>query len=240
MLALQRSAGNQAVARAVQDRRQLQRAVKTSGGEWWTDKYDLLKDQDAQGTKYPAAAGVRGADIVVRFKPDTTVDAELIGLSQSVLAFVAGAPSMTPSQAAVAIPKADAETVNTGPGETDETAAIDNLEGYNSPLYATKAPTSASLADPTTEPQWGQHGRHYTDSSKAVKTRTRCSRTRRLRDKAQTDSRHIFETTAVATKGKQSDTYYGSVRWGWRTDAKGPSRRSTSRRCPTACRRRRS
>ena len=35
------------------------------------------------------------------------------------------------------------------------------------------------------------------------------------------NSRQIFETTALATKGTQAGTYYGSVRWGWRTDAAG-------------------
>ena len=42
-----------------------------------------------------------------------------------------------------------------------------------------------------------------------------------MRHSAKTDSRHIFETTALATKGAQAGTYYGSVRWGWRTDAAG-------------------
>ena len=40
ILALQRSAGNAAVTRA------LQRSVKTSGGEWDTDRYDPTKDID--------------------------------------------------------------------------------------------------------------------------------------------------------------------------------------------------
>ena len=47
---------------------------------------------------------------------------------------------------------------------------------------------------------------------------------------AKKDSRQIFEATALAIKGAQSGTYYGSVRWGWRTDAAGPTPRSTWRR----------
>jgi hypothetical protein len=38
---------------------------------------------------------------------------------------------------------------------------------------------------------------------------------------AEKDSREIFETTALATRGAQIGTYYGSVRWGWRTDRSG-------------------
>jgi hypothetical protein len=215
LLALQRSAGNAAVSRLV-----AQRAVNTSGGEWDTDKYDLLKDVDGKGNVFPPAQGVRGADIVLRFKPDAgTVDAELIGLSQSVIAFVNNTPTMTASQAAVAIPHSDAKPAGTGAGETDEGAAIDQLGPYNSPMYATKAQTSTTLADPVTEPQWGQHGFHYTNAAKAVKHQDALLKDTAMRANAQKDSRHIFETTALATKGVQTGTYYGSVRWGWRTDA---------------------
>lgn len=217
LLALQRSAGNAAVAAL------LQRQVKTSGGEWSTDKYDLLKDVDQNGNPKPAAAGIRGAEMELRFKPDaSTVDAELIGLTQSVLAFISGAPSMTPSQAAVAIPHAEAKDAGTGPGETDEGAAIDQLGGYNSPLYATKAQTSASLEDAVTNPQWGQHGFHYTDSSGVnIKHQDALLKDKPMRGGAAKDARHIFETAALATKGTQAGTYYGSVRWGWRTDSTG-------------------
>jgi hypothetical protein len=35
------------------------------------------------------------------------------------------------------------------------------------------------------------------------------------------NSHQIFETSALATKGVQAGSYYGSVRWGWRTDDAG-------------------
>jgi hypothetical protein len=35
------------------------------------------------------------------------------------------------------------------------------------------------------------------------------------------DSAQVFETTALAIKGHDQGTYYGSVQWGWRTDAAG-------------------
>ncbi|MGB8191535.1 MAG: hypothetical protein WCF67_06425, partial [Chitinophagaceae bacterium] len=35
------------------------------------------------------------------------------------------------------------------------------------------------------------------------------------------NSAQVFETAAIATKGTQAGTYYGSVQWGWKTDAAG-------------------
>jgi hypothetical protein len=118
-------------------------------------KYDAFQDVHPHtGAAVPAAVGIRGVDMVLKFKPEDPVDAERIGLTQSVLAFVSGAPSMTPSQAAVAIPAKDAKLAGTGPGETDESAAIDRASGFNNPIYAVKDPASTSLADPDTAPGW--------------------------------------------------------------------------------------
>jgi hypothetical protein len=38
---------------------------------------------------------------------------------------------------------------------------------------------------------------------------------------AKRNSGHTFETTALATEGKDEGTYYGSVQWGWKTDNAG-------------------
>ncbi len=35
------------------------------------------------------------------------------------------------------------------------------------------------------------------------------------------NSGQVFETTALALEGEQEGTYYGSVKWGWKTDAEG-------------------
>lgn len=191
----------------------IQRSIATSGGEWDTDQYDLVTPV--------VPAGARGVDITLRFKPGSSVDAELIGLTQSVISFVKGAPSMTASQASVAISSKDAITVNTGPGETDETAAIDRASSFNNPIYAVKTVPSTSLSDTNTAAGWGQLGWRYTDSSGSVKKQDATLIDAPRRGNAEKDSRHIFETTALATKGAQTGTYYGSVRWGWRTDSSG-------------------
>ncbi len=35
------------------------------------------------------------------------------------------------------------------------------------------------------------------------------------------NSGHVFETTALAIDGNQKDTFYGSIKWGWRSDNDG-------------------
>jgi len=196
----------------------LQRAVTTSGGEWDTDKYDPLRDVDAAGSPVPAARGVRGVDIELKFTPNAHVNAELIGLTQSVQAVVGGAPAILPAAAARAIPAADAKAINTGAGETDEGTAIDQSATNTNPIYAVESSTSASLGD-ASDPRFGENGWHYKDGAGKDQHKAALLKDRPWRPNAQKDARHIFETTALATKGVQAGTYYGSVRWGWRTDA---------------------
>jgi len=197
----------------------LQRAVSTFGGDWDTDNYDAVHDVDQSGNPVPAAQKVRGADITLRFKPNNAVDSELIGLTQSVQSYVGGALALTPAAATRAIPGAGAKPTNTGPGETDEGTAIDRASGFNNPIYPVQSAASASLADPSTAASWGQLGWHYTDAAKVPKHQDATLIDRCRRAGADKNSRQIFEVAALATKGAQAGTYYGSVRWGWRTDA---------------------
>jgi hypothetical protein len=198
----------------------IQRYVDTFGGRWDTEQYDLKKDS-ANGRAFPAAAGVRGVDMKLKFTPGNNVNAELIGLTQSVQAFVGGAASYTnPTNTAMSITAADAIGINTGAGETDEGTAIDRAPDFNNPIYAVQSLPSTSLDDANTAPSWGQHGWHYTDMTGPQHQDAKLIDKPR-RPGAATNSRHIFETTALATKGAQAGTYYGSVRWGWRTDSAG-------------------
>ena len=197
----------------------LQRAVTTSGGEWDTDNYDLKKDDDGTGAR-PAAENWRGADIKVRFKPNAFVDAEQIGLTQSVQSLVGGTTNLTPGAAARPIPAADAKPLNTGPGETDEGTAIDQSTTNTSPMYAVENASSTSLTD-AADARFGEHGHHYTDATKGPQDKSAWLGDGPRRANAEKDSRQIFEVAALATKGAQAGTYYGSVRWGWRTDSAG-------------------
>jgi hypothetical protein len=252
LLALQRSAGNAAVQRAIsrdaaerpaeataEDEapayrspalllrsqlraRSLLRAITTSGGEWDTETYDNKVDIDPDGKKAPAAQGWRGLDIKLKFKPNASVDAELIGMTQTAQTVIGGAPAFTPTTAKRSIPAGDAEPLNTGGavGETDEGAHIDRAGGYNNPIYPVDDAASVSLDDTSTWPGWGEHGHHYTQAGVIKEHDAKLIDEPRAPGAAK-DSRQIFETTALATKGAQAGTYYGSVRWGWRTDSAG-------------------
>jgi hypothetical protein len=176
---------------------------------------------DIDGDPTPAALGARGVDITLRFKPNDGVDARRIGLTQTVQTYVGGALALLPSAAKRAIPAADAQAINTGTGETDEGTAIDMAEGYNNPMYAVAEAPSTSLDDYRTSPSWGQHGWNYTNKAGTLKHQDATLIDKARRPHAQKDSRQIFEVAALATKGVQAGTYYGSVRWGWRTDGAG-------------------
>ena len=117
----------------------------------------------------------------------------------------------------MSITSKDAISINTGKGETDEGTAIDRAPDFNNPIYAVDTQPSTKLDDPSTDAGWGQHGWH--NSKKSPQKRDALLIDAPTRVGAAKDSRHIFETAAIATKGVQKGTYYGSVRWGWRTDS---------------------
>ena len=147
------------------------------------------------------------------------VDAELIGLTQSVQSFVGGKPNLSPGAAGRPISAADAKPTGVG-AETDEGTAIDQSTTNPNPIYAVENPDSTSLTD-AANAEFGEHGWRYKDATGALQEQTAKLTDRPRRAGAAKDSRQIFETVALATKGAQAGTYYGSVRWGWRTDAAG-------------------
>ena len=142
-------------------------------------------------------------------------------VDESVQAVINNAPNLTPAAATRAIPAASAQGINTGTGETDVGTAIDRAAGYNNPIYPVASTASTSLADTNTSPGWGQNGWRYTDAAGTLQTQDAKLIDAPRRANAATNARHIFEATATATKGTQAGVYYGSVRWGWRTDSTG-------------------
>jgi hypothetical protein len=193
----------------------IQRKVDTWGGEWDTERYTI--SQSGQR---------RSADIKLVFKPNDNVDADLIGLTQTLRNIHNNKPfylNSDPFYKGRAIQSGSAITVNTATKETDEGTTIDRLKPYNNPIYPVDTLPSTSLDDPSTSSGWGQHGYHYKDSKGVLKHQDAI-----LIDApgigsvdVSKDSAQILETTALATKGAQAGTYYGSVQWGWRTDSSG-------------------
>ena len=183
-----------------------QRAVPTWAGEFDTDKYGTVLDA--------AKKNQVGVEIDVRFKPGKHVDAELIGMVQKATSKDKGKPvfpGASPTITARSIPA----------GKAGEGANIDQLQQFRNPLYATGAAKAKDqLGDTPTQEAWGQHGWRYTDKAGEHKQDAL------LKDKTRIEphgpnSSQIFETTAVAIKGVQEGTYYGSVQWGWQTNTPG-------------------
>jgi hypothetical protein len=197
--------GGSAAASIQASARQVHRAVKTLGGTWDTDTYTVKND----GTKDI------GVSIDLKFVAADPVDAKQIGMVQTANSINEGKPfALNSTVKDRSIPKDEA-------GVTPGTH-IDQLAEYKNPLYATGATAAgATLANTPTSASWGQHGWHYTDGAGLAQHQDAHLKDDPVLPRRGANASQIFETSALAVEGTQTDTYYGSVRWGWRTDDKG-------------------
>jgi Domain of unknown function (DUF4157) len=199
---------------ALQIREDLRRSAARSGvvqrlsswaGEWTTDKYDVVKE--------PAGKVEDGVDIVVRFKPGKHVDATVVAMTQI---------GTTKDLGKVQAVNKTVGARSIGAGKAGEGAHIDRISTYPNPLYATGMPAKGeTLATTKTVAGWGQHGFRFSDKAGKLHEQDAL-----LKDKPQwwphgANASQTFETTALAVAGVQEGTYYGSVSWGWQTDAAG-------------------
>ena len=169
--------------------------------------------EDTTYASVPAAGDKYGVDIVLEFHPDKTkVDAEKIGLTQSVRSQLAG-------HSALIHPTQDERTVESGEGEGNR---IDRVTSHGNPLYPAGRPGATDdLGDTATVAAWGQHGWHYFDGTGAEKTQEAILEDTPTLPGRGNNAAQIFETAALAVEGTQAGSYMGSVTWGWETDAKG-------------------
>ena len=181
--------------------------VATWGGDFDTRTYTAVKD--GAGTDV-------GVDIQLEFKPGKMVESSHIGMVQMVNSKDLGVP--LPLNATV-----KGRSIGKG---ADVGAHVDQLQDFRNPIYYTqkgkkgdRLSSTKSIGDMAGggRPGW----RH-----KDAKTGKISTRSARLNDTPQLPGRganasQVFESTAVALEGKQRGTYYGSVEWGWRTDAAG-------------------
>jgi hypothetical protein len=180
----------------------LQRAVKTWAGEFDTDKYDVVNEGGSD----------IGVEMELRFKPGAEVDARKIGMVQTANTKDLGkVVALNPTVAGRSI----------GAGLAGEGAHIDQLARYRNPLYATGGGAAGSLRATPTQKQWGQHGWHYTTKGGTLKQRDALLKDRPTQPGHGASASQVFETTALAIEGEQQGAYYGSVQWGWETDAAG-------------------
>lgn len=162
-----------------------------------------------------------GVAMQLEFEPGPTVDATKIGFTQSVNYSVGGKPNITdPTETTHIVPS----------GKPGAGSMIDRITTNTDPMYGSKAPSSGKLEDTaTTNAPTGKtpdktnatykFGHRFKESSTEKKENAW------MYDKPEgdgtKDSFMEFETTALALDGKQKGTYYGSVKWGWKTDGSG-------------------
>lgn len=189
--------------------------LPTSGGNWEAPVYNLQ-----------SVGNARGADIKLEFHPNNTVNATKIALIQTAKAINNGAVTYIgdPTRQQHGIQAGDAIETDATTHETDEGTHIDMEGTSDNPIYAVDTNSLAAggtLTSAATSSTWGQHGWKYVDGTGTVQTQEAKLNDTPIQPNVATNSSNIFEVAAVAIEGAQKDTYYGSVRWGWRTDAAG-------------------
>ena len=193
-----------------------------------TDVYQRLSDCNGKPGE--------GVHIKLRFKPGRSVDAETISLIQIVRAQRRGTPHLPDPR------EEDPGTARTirdrsiPAGQAGAGAHIDpsgrgtqsSAAESTNPLYATDATEFAAEttleqagAVETRDLQYGEHGRRYRDEAGKLHAADAILEDRPCMADPGPNSGQIFETTALAVKGAQKGTYYGSVQWGWQTDSAG-------------------
>ncbi len=181
------------------------------------------------------AAGTNiGVEIDLKFHPNANARADLIGLTQAATGTMRGA---TFTGGILGLHQA---TSGAGTGHF-----IDQLEGNPNPMYAATTTVrpggnASNLGDyqtlgvtavPAAQQSVGPvRGRHFTGFGqhgyRKVVGGAFVTQYAELYDaptmgSAIPNSSQTFETTALALEGPQRGTYYGSVEWGWRSNAAG-------------------
>jgi hypothetical protein len=186
----------------------LQRAIATWGGEWDTSKYNTVEPDPADPT-------IHGVDIDLKFTPKDPADATEIGIVQKVVSKDDNGPIVvggSPTLAARTVPAG-------GPGAGSN---IDRVETAKNPVYPTSdtAPASHLWESPTVA-DWGHNGYHHKDSKGVLSHREALLKDEPRLLKTRPNASQTFEDTAMAITGVQTGATYGTVQWGWKTNAAG-------------------
>jgi hypothetical protein len=198
----------------------VQRAMHRAHYGRWEDHVYQTRQSDATGADI-------GVEMHLKFHPNANAIAGTIALAQTAANTVAGRLG---NAGVLGIREA-----TSGPGVG---VAVDRVEGQPNPLYAAnqtvrRGGSRRRLQDYETQPLvplsprvdgqrydgWGQHGSGRMVNGSFVGAPAELYDAT-IHTPVLPDSSQVFETTALGITGLGS-TYFGSVEWGWRTDAAG-------------------
>lgn len=194
----------------------VQRTVETWGGTWDTPTYKEFEENVGTDKE------VHGVDIILEFAPNENVNADKIGLTQSVRSLKTGDINyITKNKEAKERKIEESRMVREG---ANYGTSIDRFPQslQNNPIYGvsnepdeTENDLSATRTDSLSEEK-NELGKRVNDDVKKAKL----SDTPALNIKKPfpENTGQEFETTALAISGDQQGTYYGSVKWGWKID----------------------
>ena len=231
--------GLRAALGAVQMQRPVLQMARTHFGNFKAVSYGTIRN----------AGKAVGVQMFMKFTPGRLVNAKQIGMTQAVRSVETGVPfaiNGDPTIASRMIGAGDAIPFRSSAKNTDEGFQIDQGSAERNPLYATGGTPAADTTldtGPTPAPArrltraeraanraagltgqthdgWGGHGFRFKDGAR-WKTKSATLNDTPMLPARTKNAEQMFETTALATDGVQSGTYYGSVQWGWRTNNKG-------------------
>ncbi|APR86342.1 Hypothetical protein A7982_11691 [Minicystis rosea] len=177
-----------------------------------------------------------GVHIDLRFSPCPPVSATSIGLTQTVYNYdkgqhleshqyhdviaIGGKGAKPPVPDAL---KQGEDPAQPGAPPGNDGIHLDKAANNRNPMYAGKAPKSALAKNLVTlgvNPWYGEYGYCYLANGALLTHDATLKDDPFIADRT-ANAGQVFETTALALDGPQKGTYYGSIRWGWQTDANG-------------------
>jgi len=234
LLRLQRQAGNQAMvglmrqagvlpahtprtrSPALEIRRQLRagpspriQRLATWAGDFDMDYYNLVTTK-----------GMDGVDMKLHFTPGKHVRAEEIGMVQTVNSTDKSGVN-TPGTTAAE--KAVYQSRNIPTGQAGAGTRTDRIGGERNPLYGTQSTAKTTSLEGSGASTYGNthHGKRFVDKTGTLQKDDAWMTDTPQRSSKLVETKMVFETSALAIKGIQAGTYYGSVEWGWQKDATG-------------------
>ena len=182
-----------------------------------TSYADSKRQSDVSFDRLPLAHRQKkiGVSMRLQFTAGPNVHAEKIGLTQIVQHYINGKPVTLDTYKIPMLVDA----------EEGYKAHIDIMKESPDPMYAWDTTQRVGIRQkPGTgkaKPYYGQWGTRQQHATLLDDPQDRGVLGPPTSTTNVPNSGQIFETTALALEGEQEGTYYGSIKWGWKTDAEG-------------------